>query len=202
MDQSQPSFVIYDTKPATPKEFVKYWQAQYDYQHVDVYEGDIVVTPVTEDRLRRLFTWKNGMKLSGKKAQALEDKIISKLPMIHQLCETFDEALFNRHFGKLRIVWRVFLLHIIKPERFPIFDQHVFRAYRCLHDLAEVGREVEPKLTMEAYEQYCLFYHALVRQCDGRSKSVDDALWAFDKFLSRYPWMVLSRMMETTSKKW
>ncbi|NTS42736.1 hypothetical protein HRG84_17690 [Flavisolibacter sp. BT320] len=193
MDQQSTPFFTFECIPSNSRKFVEYWSAQYDYPDMDVYEESIVKTPVTAERLITLFTWKNGMPLSGKKEQALRDKIISKLTVIQTLSDNYNEALFDQHFGKLRIVWRVFLLHIINPERFPIFDQHVYRAYRCLMDISEVGREEEPKLTMEAYNEYCKFYREIVKQCDFSSKTVDDALWAFGKFLSRYPWMVLSR---------
>lgn len=196
MHQLPNTFFHYAPTPCSPETFVDFWCKQYDYAEPEIYKREITTRPITPEGLRDLFKWKNGMRLSDKKAQALEAKIIAKLPIIQRLAESFDEQLFRDSFGKLMVVWQTFLLHIINPERFPIFDQHVYRAYRCLKDIAEVGREDEPKLTMAAYDDYQQFYHQLVATYDGPTKRVDDALWAFGKFLSRYPWMVLHKIVD------
>jgi hypothetical protein len=196
MYQLPDTFLTYYPIPSSAEAFVEYWCQQYDYGDLAHYEEEIAATSITPEQLRRLFAWKNGMPLSQKKAQALEEKIITKLPIIQRLNNSFEESLFHEHFGELRVVWQVFLLHIISPARFPNFDQHVYRAYRCLNDLAEVGREQEPKVTMPAYKEYQAFYLQLLKAYDGPSKRVDDALWAFGKFLSRYPRMVLHRIAE------
>lgn len=197
MDQLPTSFFTFEPKQSSPQTFVDFWSDQFDFRDMVVYQENIGIAPITDDHLRLLFTWKNGMTLSGKKTQALEEKIIGKLSVIQTLAADFDEQLFNEHFGKVGIVWRVFLLHIIDPMRFPIFDQHVYRAYCYLQNLSVVDRKDESKLTTAAYNDYYRFYHDLVTQCGCSSKTVDDALWAFGKFLSRYPRMVLSSTKST-----
>jgi hypothetical protein len=196
MYQLPDTFFQFTPTPCSPEAFTDYWCEQYDYAEPGLYKEQIGVRPITPEGLRLLFAWKNGMPLSARKAQALEEKIIAKLPVIQALSEKVDEAVFKEHFGKLRVVWQVFLLHIIDPEHFPIFDQHVYRAYRSIKDIGQVGLEAEPKLTMAGYREYQVFYQELLKQYDGIPKRVDDALWAFGKFLSRYPWMVLHRIID------
>jgi hypothetical protein len=103
MNQQPTTYFTYVLETCSPRKFVEYWCAQYDYPDIDEYEG-ILVSPLTKNRLRRLFAWKNGMTLSGKKAQALEEKIVSKLPVIRKLAENFDQVLFDKHFGKISVV--------------------------------------------------------------------------------------------------
>jgi hypothetical protein len=179
-------------QPCTPAAFVDFWSQQYDYPVLDLYEGSLVRTPITPERLRRLFTWKNGITLSTKKDQSLEDKILAKLDVIQSLEQEFDPELFDHHFGQLRVVWRVFLLHIIDNERFPIFDQHVYRAHRCLLDPSKITEEKDPPVTLDAYEEYRPFFQDLMDRSGTDGLSVDQALWAYGKFLRRYPRMFVT----------
>lgn len=171
--------------------FVEFWKQQYQYQNGDLYEDNIQGAPMTEQRLRKLFEWKNGMNLSTKKEGSLNKKIISQLPVIQMLQVNFDQVMFNEAFKPLRPVWKIFLLHLINPNCFPIFDQHVYRAQLYLTTGKLLDKEKEPAITMDAYERYKPFYQTMV-DCwtSVRRKDVDDALWAFGKFLSRYPRMI------------
>jgi hypothetical protein len=184
------SFVVLRTQPSKAAVFVDHWSKHYDYKTMNLYDGSISGR-ITAHRIRRLYTWKNGMKLSTRKARSLERKIVKKITVIQRLRKQFNEATFNEHFGKLTVVWRTFLLHIIDPDGFPIFDQHVYRAYRYLVGLEQVGVHRQPKVTMTAYGQYMTFYEAMVRRSRRSPKLVDDALWSFGKFLSKYPGILL-----------
>ena len=76
------------------------------------------------------------MKLSKKKQISLEEKIIVKLPLINELKlqNPFRLSDFKEKFES-SAVWKIFLLHIIKPDNYPIYDQHINRAYNFIHGL-------------------------------------------------------------------
>lgn len=175
----------------SPDEFVEYWKDQYSYPNQHLYTDNIHLREYTTRNLYDLFCWKNGMNLSSKK-QIGFNKIAQQLDVINRLKLDFNEDLFESHFGKMTTVWKIFLRHVIDPERNPIFDQHVYRAYRYLHrqDKEEI---VEEKVKEEVYHrEYRDFYLDLERNCSRyNGKEIDDALWAFGKFISRYPKMII-----------
>ena len=75
------------------------------------------------------------MVLSGGKQNSLDNKIKKKLFLINNL-KTNDEIdliLFREEFKSLTTVWKIFLLHIIKPNVYPIYDQHIHRAFLYIH---------------------------------------------------------------------
>jgi hypothetical protein len=173
------------------KEFVQFWSSFYDYKKENLYEGNILRNQFTAKNIHELFEWKNNMPLSGKK-QGTVSKIKRKIKIVNGLKKEFDEALFKSHFGKISLIWRIFLKHIIAPKRFPLYDQHIHRAYFYL----QTGKVANQKLSigerLKFYEgKYIDFFETLCSK--GRIKNrkkADDALWSFGKFLSRYPDML------------
>ena len=75
-----------------------------------------------------------------------------------------------------------FLLHIIDPDKFPIFYQHVYRAYNFLvnRSIKEISDSNKAKLI--CYDQYSKFFNKLKSESNDPRK-IDKALWAFGKFL-------------------
>jgi hypothetical protein len=84
------------------------------------------------------------------------------------------------------LVIPVFLLHILNPRIFPIFDQHVERARRFL-----MGGGLNTGLTVDDYAQYTQFWSELLSDIGvkiataeyARIKHIDEALWAMGKHL-------------------
>ena len=84
-----------------------------------------------------------------------------------------------------------FLLHILNPRVFPIFDQHVERARRFL--MGEGLNASSVSLRIDDYVQYTLFWFELLSDIGinvtgdeyGRVKHVDEALWAMGKYLKQ-----------------
>ena len=68
----------------TLPQFITFWSEKYAYGGDDEYEL-IHNKPLSKEELRTLYTWKNGMKLSDKKAKSFEDNILSKLDRINTL---------------------------------------------------------------------------------------------------------------------
>jgi hypothetical protein len=70
--------IIYSSKRVSPTEFIHFWGNQYHYPQESLYTQNIG-KPLTADRLRSLFLWKNGMRLSDRKRQSLETNYIKRL---------------------------------------------------------------------------------------------------------------------------
>jgi hypothetical protein len=97
----------------------------------------------------------------------------------------------SRHGLWPSLVIPTFLLHILNPRAFPIFDQHVERARRFLMGQALNASSVG--LRLDDYALYTLFWFELLSDLGidvttveyGRVKHVDEALWAMGKHLKQ-----------------
>jgi len=167
---------------ASPAQFVKFWSDRYNDQKYDenVYL-QLIQNPPTPELVRALFKWKNGTPLSAKKRISVETNYVSRLDEILRLPETTSADDFLRIFTGGGAVWRIFWLHCWKPDRFPIYDQHVHRAMTYIL----TGRAEEPPLTdkrkIRVYiEQYFPFTSHF---SDLPARQVDRALWTFGKYI-------------------
>jgi hypothetical protein len=119
-------------------EFVLNWESFYAYNPKDprgndLYLKNIVKEEFSIENINELFFWKNGMKLSGKKSEIVED-ICKEIKLINELKQSPPEHVISLlpKFMNRDGVWQIFLLHIIKPDYYPIFDQHTYRAYQYI----------------------------------------------------------------------
>ena len=108
-----------------------------------------------------------------------ENKFIAE--KIHALCEDH----FNM-WSKNALIIPAFVLHVLSPLYYPIYDQHVERAKRAL--LAKPLNKDSSKLTLNSYKCYQSFFNKIVAQYKAESnlrdqKTVDKALWSFGKWL-------------------
>jgi len=108
--------------------FVQIWSHYYEDPNEDKYSVAIKKKQFTDSDVKHLFIWKNGMPLSKLKEKSLR-QIQDKLTLINGLKTHFSIEEFKSQFENLSSIWKIFLLHIINPMKYPIFDQHVCRAY-------------------------------------------------------------------------
>jgi hypothetical protein len=126
------------------------------------------------------------MKLSNKKQKSLDDKIVSKLAIINSFKENNDWSTedFQNQFNDLSAVWKIFLLHIISPNTYPIYDQHINRAYNYIHELSysEISASMPNKnKELFYFETYLGFLKELN---EVNLKKFDEAFFAFGKFIN------------------
>ena len=183
-------------KQYSNREFVDFWKSFYsnDKENDQRYTNNINKTVFTPRDIDNLFWWKNGMKINDHptKSRSVGD-VKEKIKHVNALKERFDPTLFKDKFGKMGVVWQIFLLHIINPGEYPIYDQHVYRAYHYLHFGVIEEIPATRKTSLEFYhEKYRPFFKQFrPRYC--RHRDVDLALWCFGKFLiSDYGRAVLS----------
>ncbi|RPI78562.1 MAG: hypothetical protein EHM45_06085 [Desulfobacteraceae bacterium] len=162
----------------TPQQFINFWSNFYNYPQEHLYHDNINKGTFSASDVENLFLWKNGMKLSGKKLKALRE-ITRHLDVINRLKADFSLDAFQNVFDKVTTIWKIFLLHITLPQCYPIFDQHVFRAFRFLRYNSLSGSPTEQVYLQE----YVLFFDTIVETCGTSRKETDEALMMFGKFL-------------------
>lgn len=170
--------------PVGPDEFVRYWSGLYDYPNSGFYE-DNVGKPLTTERIRGLFKWKNGGKLPESSRQSVEVNFVERAPELEALSGDTDPGSFLDRFAEGGAIFRIFWLHLWRPDRYPIFDQHVYRAMR----LVLVGRLEEiPSYDPRKIEAYIDEYLPFVRTgFQGLElRQVDRALWACGKIMKAH----------------
>lgn len=176
---------ILKSDKTTLKEFITYWSNFYIYTDEELYNNCIIKTEYTIDDIQSLYVWKNGMKLSYAKRDSLNNKILPKIDYINHLKTTSSWGIddFNSEFGNVSFVWRIFLLHIIKPSEMPIYDQNVHRAYNYIHgfDFATVSETLKESVKHSFYFDV---YLPFVRSIAGLGmRQIDKAFFAFGQFI-------------------
>ncbi len=164
-------------------DFIAYWAKAYNYPNEPFYTDNIGKQP-TRERVLELFVWKNGRKLSSKKKKSVEGNYVGRLTELKSCNKECSPEEWLSCFGGGGAIWDIFFLHIWQ-QRYPIFDQHVFRAMRFIqtgkrHELP-ARKQTRIKLYLEEYQP---FYSSLLRQCENTTeRDIDKALWKFGQFL-------------------
>lgn len=177
--------ILTNRQSGSLQEFISFWSKLYVYDNAVLYER-IHNTTLSEDDLKDLYKWKNGMKLSKAKEKSLNAKIISKIGIVNNLraASNFDLEYFLKEFKQVSVVWKVFLLHILKPNRFPIYDQHVHRAYRFINNQSSDGikASINESVKLKFYFEE---YYPFVRESKITDlKKMDEAFFAFGQFIN------------------
>jgi len=180
----------FDTVRCSESEFVSFWARFYEEgKYPDsIYKANLNEgRPLEQGNIKPLLEWKNGRPLSKKK-QEIAIKVINNLPRFNQFRFITKVTAMNfERFWKIvceivktGLVWRIFLLHMTRPEDYPIADQHVLRAcYYLTH-----GKIHEPEQTLQTYESYRTFFRDLVEKSGKEQRQVDKALMCFGQFLN------------------
>ncbi|WP_248723097.1 hypothetical protein [Seonamhaeicola sp. ML3] len=178
---------LYKTPSTNLNEFIKHWSRLYSYANEEVYYKSLTRKTYTPTDIQSLFEWKNGMKLSTLKQKSLDTKIISKLTLINELKNSpnIDLNTFQLEFENLTAVWKIFLLHTLKPNKYPIYDQHIHRAFLFINkeDWPNISNSsISNKAKEQFYfERYLPF---IVSQNINDLKKLDEAFFAFGQFLN------------------
>lgn len=79
-------FFVVQPRVTDAAEFIRFWSDRYDY--VDADYAKHVAAPLTEEALTALFVWKNGGKLSERKAASVRKNYVAKLDKLHRFLKT------------------------------------------------------------------------------------------------------------------
>ena len=172
--------IIYEPVNADMKTFAEFWAARYTGYDDEFYYAN-VGHELTEARILSLFEWKNGTPLSGPKRASVVRNFVGRRSELDQIPPDETASALLERFAEGGVIWRIFWLHCWQPARFPIYDQHVHRAMRCIQTgVREEIPEKAPEKIGAYIDQYMPF-HARFDSLPHRA--VDKALWAFGKFI-------------------
>ena len=154
-------------------DFMEHWSSKYVYQTEHKYD-DNIGKPLTEESRLELFEWKNGSVISAKKLESID----KNYPL------SFDGDKAERYLNHREsggAIWNIFYIHILEPSKWPIFDQHTFRAMRYIQSGQIEEIEENDKRKYENYvDEYMPFISALG---DVDHRKLDKALFSFGQFL-------------------
>ena len=177
--------VLTKTQSGSLEEFISFWSRLYAYDNAALYDK-IHHKVLSEKDIKNLYQWKNGMKLSKAKEKSLDIKIITKIKIINSLKATaeIDLDYFLEEFKEVSVVWKVFLLHVISPSMYPIYDQHIHRAYRFMHNEPSDGISASMN-EVTKLKFYFEEYYPFVKELKIKDlKEMDEAFFAFGQFIN------------------
>lgn len=168
-----PMHFSFEIKTKDKTSFLEHWQAKYEYPAEEKYTQNIGL-PLTEKSRHELFEWKNGGVISKSKTRS----ILENYPLIFS---GDHRARYLNHKEPGGAIWNIFYLHCLEPEKWPIFDQHTFRAMQYIKtgQIVEIGTTNKQK-----YAAYKDEYIPFLRTFGGNNaRKIDRALFAFGQFL-------------------
>ena len=173
-----------------PSNFVDFWANRYNDRNEQTYRESIK-RPLTVESIRELFAWK-AMRINRESIKLgkhpFVETVISNLDCFREVqlnnAEDANNFLTNMLKGK-GMIWKIFTLHIIYPDRYPIFDQNVYRAMHYLYTgkIKEIPRKNGDKQSSYINE-YLPFYN---HHESYEDRKLDKALFSFGQFLKIPP---------------
>jgi hypothetical protein len=167
-------------------QFIDFWSSLYEDPEETLYTNNIDKVQYSGTDVTELFEWKNGMPLSQTKLESLHKKIIAKLEIINQFKNDpkVDLNAFIKEFNDLSFVWKIFLLHIIKPKAYPIYDQNIHRCFNFIRDMEHQG--ITNNIPEKSKEQfYFEDYLPFIENLNGiPMQKIDRAFFSFGQFLN------------------
>ena len=162
----------------TRKEFVDFWDRHYAGYDEEFYQ-DNIGQPLTDERIRKWFEWKNGKALSPGKAKSILRYSASEERISDDADDAAQRTFLRRPGGA---VWRIFWAHLQHPMQYPIYDQHVHRAMAFLRGWDDLAIPSDNASKVGTYlDEYRPFFREFKAFSQRR---VDRALWAFGKFIA------------------
>ncbi len=169
---------------------------------------------LTRQNVIRLLRWKDPLRLTEKIGEEKKDnrKVLRVLENLNNLNDFRDKKTSENGFEKVvtdifpnGTVWPVFLFHIARPYEYPIADKNVCCAFSILspQNPEEKISEYDWESYWKNYRKYKDFFFSIAKSAgiiihepkgDENNifeivtglKKVDDALFAFGKFLYEY----------------
>ncbi len=183
----KPSYFIEIKGLDNPVEFVKKWSKSNDFPNEWRYDENIGKGLRDYDSFRQLFYWKNG---TGEKLTFYKERLINQFweqrTVLLNLRNEFKWEIFEEEFkpGESSTIWKIFLLHMISPAEFPIFDQNVYRFFRFDKDGIITNPPKNPKGVYEIYKtDYRDWFNKLRIRYKLNHKDMDRSFFSFGRLL-------------------
>lgn len=171
--------------------FIDHWSQLYDFNNnwESNYQKYIKVgKPFTHHDLIELFEWESKAGLGKIRTAAIKNKIYPHLDYINDMKfeEKIDLTIFHEKFDEVAAVSRTFLLHIIKPEVYPMYSQNVHVAYNFIHEIEMDINDypIKSYARLNFYNFKLMPYITSVKG-DISMKKIDEALSTFGQLIKR-----------------
>jgi hypothetical protein len=169
------------TLPADRAEFVRTWGALYwQFEDRESLYDQHIGAPYSAGDVRSLFEWKNGMPLSKAKRASVDRNFVGRRHELDTMSPTRSASEFLVQWPRVSAIWRIFWLHCWQPDRYPIFDQHVYRGMSWLGGWKD---QELPRSQSDKLDIYLVEYLPAWRALGLQDRDDDRALWALGKFL-------------------
>lgn len=170
-----------------PKEFVEKWSSLYTYGNEEKYHQNIDSVLESKHSFLELFKWKNGTGNTISKSKSVTvEGFWSRKDLLIELRNNFSWDLFESEFKPIKThnIWKLFLLHLVKPDYFPIYDQHVYRFYH-FHKTGKI--EEIPTNHKERYlgykDDYLYWFNSIKKSYDLNAKKMDESFFSYGQCL-------------------
>jgi len=186
-------YAVVQKEQFNPEEFVRQWSSLYQYDQEGLYEANIT-GPLTPEKVELLFKWKNGMPIAEKKMQSVRQFIKGLCVLNGPDFNPAADEFLNERFREGGAIWRIFFLHCWKPDTYPIFDQHVYRAMCFIEqdEIREIPTHENEKIKIYL-NRYCDFiqtqfanYQPANTSSSVRLKKIDESLVTFGRFIKSF----------------
>jgi hypothetical protein len=171
---------------------VEFWARKYKDPNEHIYIR-FINGPHADESLDRLFYWKIGAKDYKQNIVSVNRNFISRRELLGTLPGDISAESFLALFPTGGPIYRIFWLHCCYPNRFPIYDQHVYRTMTYLKTgFTDELEGYSPRQKIDTYlGEYLPFYATFASlnftfkpTRDGvRARQADRALWWFGKCL-------------------
>jgi hypothetical protein len=130
------------------------------------------------EALKALFTWKNGGdRISEQKLASIRTNYFDHWSQDNDL-----ESRYLDHNNGGGPIWNIFYLHCRQPDRYPIYDQHTYRAMLYIQEYA-ISEPLTERPKRFVYESYTQRYQPFVAKIGRDLRTIDRALYTFGQFL-------------------
>lgn len=179
-------------------DFVREWSPIYSYPNEEKYNNHISRVLETKESFIELFKWKNGTGdvISKKKLMGVMG-YWEKIEILKSLQQNFDWEKFETEFEPQSnsTIWKLFLLHLINPNEFPIFDQHVYRSFMFIEKgiIEEIPLNSKKKYLIFKTE-YLGWFNQLKKEFEESPKKMDESFFSFGRMLKGlkdYPFQII-----------
>ncbi len=195
------------------KQFVECWERFYrgnvrlsnSPELIDYFQELNLSHNLSEQNVTRLLRWKDPRMLTHPKQEskgsaAPNRRVQRVLERLERINQFRGSRLSESEFAEVTqevfpngIIWQLFLFHMAQPWRWPIADQHVFRARSLLFNSPAPN-------TIESFRAYADQFHTMakslredlhidehdVNMVVQANKRLDNALMAYGQFLKTY----------------
>ncbi len=161
-----------------PYDDSKYFEALRIKKNSSKFDSD---ESLRKEDVEKLIEWKFNNRLGENSKQRIEGILELTKDMCNWRKNNTDiSEILNQLEQKLNFIGeapvvKTFLLHIVNPAAYPLFDRYVWQAY-CFIKKKKAG-----ELTIKKYKENYIGFFKELKNKDINSRSLDRTLWTFGK---------------------